>query len=288
MPSQESIRALRTLLLPISAIAGTEERCATVLEETLVNLGILVADFNDWVSISLEQWEESQLPSDDLRTVIRNVLLVAGEVATEALSAHYFDIHSRLLEDHFFSHAEGRWFLSHSFIILELASKERLTAAQIARMLAVRDSRARFNRHTTETFLNKMRYGPSLEDTQVAALFHADSGEEAPYFADASLEEASEMIDLAARSLGYAGQLAASLQKLAKSEEIDKYSPYLQILHFQCTLAEYFDHALTDLYEFSPRGKAALWLFDAYPEELTRAGNPWRMQTLSATHSLDG
>lgn len=275
MPSQESIRALRTLILPISPAADFEIKCAKVLEDSLLNRGILNTDFLNWTTTSLEQWEETQVPPDDLKKIVQSILLVAGDLATEALSQHYFSIHLKLIEEHFFSHAEGRWFLSHSFMILELASKSMLTSAQIARMLAVRDGRARFNRHTTETFLNKMQLGPSLTIEQIEKLFESDKEQEGAYFADSSLGEAAIMLDTAARSLGYAGKLADNLQTLANQKEIGKYAPYLQILHFQCTLAEYFDHAVTDLYEFRPRGIAALWLFGAYPDALSNAGNPF-------------
>ncbi|WP_449123653.1 hypothetical protein [Pseudomonas sp. MPG01] len=288
MPNQESIKALRTLLLPISPTAGTELRCAFVLEEFLLSLGVRFADFHDWVVINLEQWEEERSPSKVLRLAVQRVLLVAGEVGSDELSKHYFYIHKKLMTEHFFSHSEGRWFLTHSFLMLELATKERLTAAQIARMLAIRDGRARFNRHTTEAFLSKLKCGPTLSVNQVQDLFHADSAEEASYFADASLEQSAEMVGSAATTLGYSESLAIHLQQLTPEKDFRKYGPYLQILNFQCTLAEYFDHAVTDLYEFSPRGKAALWLFNAYPDALTKAGNPYLNNAKSVERADSG
>ena len=275
MPSKEAIKALRTLLLPIIPVAGTEAKCASIFEKYLLSLEIQTADFHDWAIINLEQWEEALTPPDELRRAVEKILIVAGDIGADELSRYYFFIHRKLIEDHFFSHSESRWFLSHSFLMLGLASKEKLTAAQIARMLAVRDGRARFNRQTTEAFLNKMKYGPTLSVEQVKDLFHADSAEEALFFADASLEQSAAMVDSEASALGYSESLAENLQQLAPEDSCDKYAPYLQILHFQCTLAEYFDHAVTDLYEFSPRGTAALWLFDAYPDALTKSGNPF-------------
>lgn len=288
MPSQESIRALRTLLLPISPAADIEITCANALEKFLLEKDVLISDFLDWTTINLEQWEDSKAPPADLKILIQRILLVSGDFATEALSINYFSIHLKLIDEHYFSHAEARWFLSHSFIMLELASKGMLTAAQIARMLAIKDGRVRFNRHTTETFLNKMKLGPSLTLEQTENLFNTDKNQEAPYFADANLDEAAIMLDAAARSLGFAGELSENLRTLANQDEIGRYSPYLQILHFQCTLAEYFDHAVTDLYEFSPRGQAAIWLFDAYPDVLSRAGNPFLNNAKSVERADEG
>lgn len=275
MPSEEAIRALRTLLLPIIPADDRENICAKELEDYLISQGILKDDFNDWAIISLESWAESGAPSDQLKTAIQKILLKAGDSSPDALSQQYFSIHQKLQDEHFFSHAEARWFLSHSFMMLDLSKKDRLTAAQIARMLSVRDSRARFNRQTTQTFLEKLQADPALTVEQVELVFESDSEQEASFFADASLEEAANMVAVAAHSLGYADNLAESLLQLASEEELEKYAPYLQILHYQCTLAEYFDHALTDLYEFKPRGGSALWLFGAYPEALSRAGNPF-------------
>jgi hypothetical protein len=275
MPSEEAIRALRTLLLPIIPADDRESLCAAELEEYLTEQGILRDDFNDWAMICLESWAETNTPPEQLRTAIQKILLKAGDLSADALSQHYFSIHQKLKDDHFFSHNEARWFLSHSFMMLDLSKNGRLTAAQIARMLSVRDSRARFNRQTTQTFLEKLQSNPALSIEQVESIFLSDSAQEATFFADASLEEAASMVAAAAYSLGYAENLSYDLLQLATENELERYAPYLQILHFQCTLAEYFDHALTDLYEFSPRGRSALWLFDAYPDALCRAGNPF-------------
>lgn len=275
MASEQAIRTLRTLLLPISPANDREISCADCLEKYLTSQGVLQEDFNDWAVINLELWADNQSPPEDLSIAIQKILLIAGDHSTEALSQKYFSIYDKLREDHFFTHAEARWFLSHSFMMLELVEKNRLTAAQIARMLAVRDSRARFNRQTTQTFLEKLQISPSLSIEQVELVFTTDSKQEAAFFADAGLEEAAHMVGAAAESLGFESDLSQSLLQLANESDLERYSPYLQILHFQCTLAEYFDHALTDLYEFSPRGRSALWLFEAYPEALSRAGNPF-------------
>jgi hypothetical protein len=47
------------------------------------------------------------------------------------------------------------------------------------------------------------------------------------------------------------------------------------MLHYQCVIAEFFDHAVTVLYEFAPRGAVAEWLFAQYPGDLSGAGNPF-------------
>lgn len=286
MPSDEAIRLLRTLLLPVMPTDNRENICAKELEDYLVSQGILKDDFNNWGMINLESWLESGAPPDQLKTAIQKILLKAGDSSPEALSKQYFSIHKKLQDEHFFSHAEARWFLSHSFVILDLSKKDKLTAAQISRTLSVRDSRARFNRQTTQTFLEKLRVSPALTIEQVKLVFESDSKQEASFFADASLEESANMVNVVAHSLGYTDDLAESLLQLAPEKK--KHVAYLQILHYQCTLAEYFDHALTDLYEFKPRGSSARWLFGAYPDALSRAGNPFLNNAKSVERADSG
>lgn len=275
MPSSESVRTLRTLLLPMTATTEKENECAQLLEDLLQEKGLSVGEYSEWAILNLEHWREKKSPTPDLLRIVPQILSISGEVAPEKLSIHYFSIHKKLSDEYFFKHDEGRWFLSHSFMILEMAVKERLSAAQIARMMAVRDRRAKFSRHTVQMFLSRLGMAPTLSPEEVESLFKLDSLEEAMYFADASLDEAAHMLATAGQALGYAGSLAGKLTELAPQDEIGRHSPYLQILHFQCTLAEYFDHAVTDFYEFSPRGRAVSWLLDAYPQALSRAGNPF-------------
>ena len=58
----------------------------------------------------------------------------------------------------------------------------------------------------------------------------------------------------------------------------------MQILHYQCSVSEHFDIAVKDLYEFKPRGKAALALLELYPDSLQKAGNPFLNNAKSVEH----
>jgi hypothetical protein len=58
------------------------------------------------------------------------------------------------------------------------------------------------------------------------------------------------------------------------------------MLHYQCVVAEFFDHALTILYEFAPRGAVAEWVFAQYPDDLSGAGNPF-LNNAKAVDRLD-
>jgi hypothetical protein len=66
----------------------------------------------------------------------------------------------------------------------------------------------------------------------------------------------------------------------------EPFGPYLQILHYQCIVANFYDHAVATLYEFSPRGAAANSLFQRYPAALAPAANPF-LNNAKAVDRLD-
>jgi hypothetical protein len=125
-----------------------------------------------------------------------------------------------------------------------------------------------------------------LTTAQVEQLFISDAAAELSYFADADVNLASDIVANTASILGYSNRVAEALKILAPATDLAYFPPYLQILHYQCTIAEFFDHAATDMYEFSPRGTAALWLFERYPAALSSAGNPF-LNNLKSVGTLD-
>lgn len=46
-------------------------------------------------------------------------------------------------------------------------------------------------------------------------------------------------------------------------------------MHYQVSLAEFFDHALTYSYEFNPRGESVNWMHDQYPKVLVTGKQPF-------------
>ncbi|OUC12912.1 MAG: hypothetical protein B0A82_19960 [Alkalinema sp. CACIAM 70d] len=275
---------LRMLLLP--ARHGTEKSCGRSLKKELVALGVLPDDFLNWVSLQLEQWRLLGTPSSELRQIVKSSILAACTGAPSEviiygakLADRYFEIHEKLIREHLMSHEEGVTFLSHAFLIAHLASAEKLSAAQIANLLSQRDQRARFSRQSIASALEALRVQPELSIKQVRILYFRDAGQELAAFADADLPTAAELVTLAGERLGYQGDLLTALKTLSPISGSNglssPYTPYLQILHYQCSIAEYFDHAVTDLYEFSPRGASCNWLHSQYPDSITGAGNPF-------------
>jgi hypothetical protein len=80
--------------------------------------------------------------------------------------------------------------------------------------------------------------------------------------------------------------VGVELQSLAAAPNDDTAIPYLQMLHFQCMLLEFYDHSMLDLYEFKPRGNAGEWLFEQYPAALAPSGNPF-LNNAKAVGTMD-
>lgn len=275
---------LRMLLLPTRP--STEGACGLALKAALTALGIPPNDFLPWVSLSLEQWQTTGHPSQQLRSTARSVILATcqnsgNDVATYGtqLANRYFELHQKLREEHLMSHEEATAFLSHAFLIAHLSSAEKLSAAQIANLLTQRDQRARFSRQSVLTALQGMRVGPSLTLRQIVSLYGRDTTQELMTLADSDLLTAAEIVAAAGRRLGYPGNMLHPLTTLMPTTDMaglnSRFTPYLQILHYQCCVAEFYDHALADIYEFSPRGRKGEWLHRRYPNSIAGAGNPF-------------
>lgn len=280
----QSIPALRKLLLP--SRRDTENKLAFVLQRELCAQGVQLTDFPVWLNLHMETWREVGEPSMQFANIIRSLIENAAPVVGPLLSSYYFTIQKELVDKHFFSHDQARTFLASTFLMYDLATRERMSAAQIARVMQGRGDNIPFSRQTVALLLAKLRIEPKLFTDQVKILFTQDSYNEVSYFGDADANSASMISSEIATSLGAERVIANYLNILAPEEQLDRYTAYLQILHYQCVIAEYFDHALLDIYEFTPRGQAAMWLFSEYPDSLAQASNPF-LNNAKSVETLD-
>jgi len=121
-------------------------------------------------------------------------------------------------------------------------------------------------------------------DQLVRMLWDEDMRELDETFADAALEDAIVIVAQYASELGMQAELAGLLATFFSDEDaMPLHEPYLQILHFQMIIAEFFDHPLTNAYEFSPRGKIAELVFAKYQAE---RANPF-LNNLKGVERLD-
>jgi len=265
--------SLRSLLLPVPP--ADEARAAAAAATALAGLGVAAEDAAAWLDLELADWRATGRASKRLAQVIRACLAPdVDDPVSQRLADSYLRLHRRLTETALFSHETASAFLSHARLMESLASDERLSAAQIARVISARDPHLPITWDLVVKVLRAIGTAPEIGVEHIEALNAADEASELARFADASHAEAVAMIDERAQRLGYAGSLASPLLALVPAQGV-RHGAYVQMLHYVCAIAEFYDHALTALYEFSPRGEGFGLLFERYPAALNvAAGNP--------------
>lgn len=263
--------AISALLLPISP--EQEQNCVTAIKLELERRGIAQEDQATWLRLETERWNDQGCPSTELKTVVAKALVSADSEFGERLSKAYWKLYDVLRQNHGFSHNEARILLSHTGLIARLAQWGRMSAAQIASLLASRYSHAGISWRSVQPILHELGLKPQLEFGSVESRWKRDSELEQREFADADEKVSASIVGEVGTRLGFPGDLEALLLDLYPPSG-ERFGPYLQILLFTCTIVEFFDHPPTILYEFSPRGKVANWLFRQFPEEFTSADNP--------------
>lgn len=264
---------VRALLLPLPA-DGREDIALSALRTKLASTGIDESDQPEWIRASADEWRDSGVSPRSFEEAVEAAIEASDEELGADLADVYFAVHDTIKQHPGFDHDSATAVLSHARIISTLASSERMTAAQIARLVAARDPGLSIGRRQIGALLSAMHLEPSIEVDQVTYLFELDQSIEELVFADADDATVINIVAAVAERLGCREKLGPALETLIPPEG-EAFTPYLQILHFQCSIAEYFDHALSMIYEFSPRGNAALALFDLYPDSMVGAGNPF-------------
>ena len=264
-------QALRDLLLPIEP--SSEDDAVAAVEASLTDEGWSAEDGASWLGLQAESWLEGEDPSAAFQDVLGAALRAGNPGDRGAIASAYFELHRSLQSrEHGLSASQASLLLAHLGEIRRLAM-ERATAAQIAVLLTARDRRLPFSWGSVQHVLARLGLAPHLAEGLVAAVLDADMAWEAQQFADADDATAALLVDSRGKALGFDGPLGSELLALAPPGQVP-FGPYLQILHLQALIAEFYDHDITNLYEFNPRGILANDLFNRYPETLRAAGNP--------------
>src|SRR5271170_3222087 len=245
-------QSLRIFQLPIQV--RSEFAACKALAHFLRRGAIRYEDSLTWTRLELNLWRESGRPSKGLRRAVQAVLSVEVSNTTAFSSAKYFSLHERLRSDHGFGHEESTAFLSHLNLAIGLVQAQRFTGARLTQVLSSIDTRVRFTRQSISQAISALGLRTEINIDQLDSVWKRDKSFEEVFFADADLSDSAEIAGEAASDLGFRGNLKTGLLFLAPVQELAKYVPYIQMLHFQCVIPEYFDHSVLDLYEFSPRG----------------------------------
>lgn len=271
---REAREALRSLLLPTHEPA--EQKALDAAIQAADNLGVESQDFASVVYYETEDWRNSGQASPLLTDIVKSFIVAQNTAKSQDLAQKYFQLHASLQKEaYLLTFQQASAFLSHAYLMVELADGKPITASQIARVLSARDHRAPFSRQSVALILNSLNLASNITTDQIIELYESDSDLSVYLLADTDIHTCSNIVSDLGKRLGLESDLDVLLDSLIDPETISDYSPYLQILHYQCSLTEYFDFSTTDLYEFKPRGVAALALFEQYPAAINSAGNPF-------------
>lgn len=272
-PERSLREALRWLLLPIQV--GEEDSAVIATCEILEGIGVDIADGPVWLEVGLDEWRTSGRPDHNFKSLVEACIAAPNDEIGRRLASHYFELHSRLRGQPRFDHDMASALMSHARLIVLLATDEKLSASQISALIAVRDRRVPVSWKQVQMILQKVKLTPQISVDAVEAIYLTDEALEIEGFGDADEGVCAEMVATVGAQLGFAGDLLGALNTLLPNDHAP-FGPYLQILHYQCTIAEYYDHALGSIYEFKPRGKATRWLLKKYPPALeVAAENPF-------------
>lgn len=268
MDEREALRqALRALILPIDP--DLEDQVLDAVQALLTNAGIDVSEQSLVVLSESATWREEGTASPLLTRVVQTCLAQGNPTDGAALAVDYFSLVDRLQDEHGLTFAASIGVLSHARLVAQLARTEKMSGAQLARILEARDRNLKITWQAVHLVLRPLGLIPTVTTDEVTATYTRDVALQELLFADADIETAIEQVADTASRLGCSGDMASLLRGLLKpTTDGTVFMPYFLLLHFLCVLAEYHDHALPYLYEFSPRGEAFYWLADQYPTAL--------------------
>jgi hypothetical protein len=260
---------MRRLLLPIRP--ELEVAALDAARLALDQGGVDPADHAAFLRAEYAQWRDVGSPGKAFAAAVKAYLQAGEPQFGPVLSKKYFDMHSKLSRKAQFDHDLASSLLSHARLIAALAVEDRLSSAQIAQLLSRRAPRLPSSWIAVEIVLRAIRSRPNLTREDVEHLFDLDTTSEEATFIDAALPECVQRIGIIASEFGVPPSFEKALSELVT----DPFFPYLKMLHYLCTIAEYYDHPPEFPYEFSPRGKTSAWLATRYPAVLTATGNPF-------------
>lgn len=259
------LEAMRWLLLPVPA--SGEDDAVDSARETFNRLNVDIADAPLWLKVGLADWREAGTADKSFVAVVEAYIAAPGDALARRLASSYFELHRRLKAQPRFDHDAASALLSHARLIDLLAREEKLSASQIANLVAARDHRVPLSWMQIQMILRESGLAPTLVIEAVEAVYEVDQALEIELFADADENVCAEMVAATGKQLGFQGDLLEALITLLPPSG-PPFGPYLQMLHYQCIIGEYYDHTLSSIYEFTPRGKAPKWLLDKYPPAL--------------------
>lgn len=245
-------RALRSLQLPLDP--ESEVAASALAHDALDRAGISAAEQAEVVAADATAWEQDGRPPRKFKRLIETILHECGGSEGAALARGYFNAHRDLIERSELDFGASSKLLSAARLILHLLLRERMSCAQAARVLSAPFQDLTYNWEQIRSLASRLDVRvPELAPEDIQHLLDHDRREHVGRFADSTAEIELALVAEAAERLGFADDAATLLSRLG-GPEFD--SAVMVLLHFMLNVCEFYDHPLTVMYEFKPRGAA--------------------------------
>lgn len=245
-------RELRSLQLPLDP--ETEHAAPSLARDTLASAGIPLAEQADALAADAAAWEEDGRPPPRLKQLVETVLHEGVGAEGAAVATGYFRAHHDLCERSELDFGAARKLLSAARLIVHLLQRERMSCAQAARVLSAPFQDLTYNWEQIQFLASRLDVRvPELTPQDVQSVVDRDRVEHVGRFADSTAEVELALLVEAAQRLGFSGDAPKLLEQLG-NPAFD--AAVMVLLHFMLTVCEFYDHPLTVLYEFRPRGAA--------------------------------
>jgi len=284
------ITAVRGLLLPTTP--GASKEIEARVKARLLAIDVPEEDHARWLKAEQRGWFESGQPSQQLKTLVKIVIFDTTKEtesfsvpssslkadgmldAVERLATRYFETHKKLVVEQLLENEVAHQLLSHAGTIIRMRLLDRMSASEIARWITAADTRQPTSWKSIQYILQEMRCDPKISQADAMSCFQYDTDMESGVFGDQTNAECIDYISGLAADLGVHGDIGLWLNDLTGE---DNHPPYVVMLHYRLTIQNFFDHALSYLYEFTPRGAATIALKEKYVEagSLHIEGNPF-------------
>jgi hypothetical protein len=258
--------ALAGLVLPVDA--DEHEAVEREVAGLLAGMGVQPEDMGAVVELWLERWRTAvdtgdfeAEPSEDLRQVISAALGHGDPAFWHSETDGYFSGHLRLAKQGM-PFDDALALLSYVRLAVTLLSTEHMSYAQVAQVLSARRGGAAIHWKHVQRMTLSLTSAPTISLGDVEALANRDRVEGPERFADSSREDEIDLVASVASKLGCNPTISESLRAFVDPAP----EPNLMVmLHFQASVAHYYDHPLTDAYEFRPRGEASDFVKGLHP-----------------------
>lgn len=232
-------------------------------EEALLKLS---ADFDAWLESDQRVFPTSL-----------KCLLDRAEWAVQARGAPhqiYSSVIIKLAQSHTQGRREAALVLSQLQMILTLADEFQHSSAGIARIISQSERRVTVSWKMIEQILNCLGRRSQLDELSVRKMQARDEAETKADLGDATVDTIVEKLGFHADAIGLNDEFKAAVIDLFNPTTGSPFVPYLQILAYVCTVAEFGDHPTEYLYTFKPRGNVGNAIFGKFPPSLAPGGNP--------------